>query len=64
MNNQTHTQKEALLVFNKIIGSFVDIVGFGGAIAMVYGVYQINNNYGIIFGGFMAMAFSYLVARR
>ena len=51
-------------MFNKIIGSMVDVIGLGGAVAMVYGVYQINNNYGIIFGGFMAMAFSYLVARR
>ena len=64
MNNQTPTLKEALLVFNKIIGSIVDVVGFSGAVAMVYGVYLINNNYGIIFGGFMAMAFSYLVARK
>ena len=56
-------QIEVSLV-SKLIGLAVDVIGISGACTMVYGVYQINNNYGFIFGGFMALAFSYLVARK
>lgn len=42
----------------------IDAVGLAGYVAIVYGVYQINENAGIIIGGLMALVFAIMAARK